>query len=251
MSYFKNDSLRSYTTIIHKHTDAEGNIVAEQVENEIKQVVDRVVLLEQIPHRAMGTEVMLEQKSLITGKVEYIKLVEIDMREAITKNNQFKIDYNTGKLYVHYDLEGLNLKINYWGTGSVLLHASRIYTQLDANGDVVITLEELIESIKNMTDVAYVADMLRQIEASKTSTITGIQFDEFKDRIDNIEQDLKKNKDDTIFIGNDVIEIKENMDSVVQVVEDVEVRMGVLENNYLNPRLVSNEDIDSILEGLI
>lgn len=250
MSYFKNDSLRSYTTIIHKHTDAEGNIVAEQIDNEMKQVVDRVVLLEQIPHRAMGTEVMLEKKNLFTGKVEYIKLIEVDMREDITKSNQFKIDYNTGKLYVHYDLEGLNLKINYWGTGSVLLHASRVYTQLDANGDVVITLEELIESIKNMTDVTYIANLLREIEQSKISTTSGLQFDKFYERLDNIERDLKKNKDDVILIGNDVINVKENMDNVVQIVDDVEVRMQVLESNYLNPKLISNEEIDIILGGL-
>lgn len=251
MSYFKNDSLRSYTTIIHKHTDAEGNIVAEQIDNEMKQIVDRVVLLEQIPHRAMGTEVMLEKKNLFTGKVEYVKLIEIDMREDITKSNQFKIDYNTGKLYVHYDLEGLNLKISYWGTGSVLLHASRVYTQLDANGDVIITLEELIENIKNLTDVTYITNLLREIEQSKTSTITGVQFSKFYERLDNIEQDLKKSKDDIILIGNDVIGVKENMTNVVQVVEDVEIRMQVLENNYLNPSLVTNQDIDTILEGLI
>lgn len=251
MSYFKNDSLRSYTTIIHKHTDAEGNIIAEQIDNEIKQVVDRIVLLEQIPHRAMGTNVMLEKKNLFTGKIEYLKLIEIDMREEITKNNQFKIDYNTGKLYVHYDLEGLNLNISYWGTGNVLLHASRIYTQLDANCDVVITLEELINSIKNMTDVTYITNLLNEIEKSKTSTITGVKFDKFYERLDNIEQDLKKSKDDVILIGNDVVQVKDDMTSVRQSVEDVEVRMQTLENNYLNPRLITNSEIDEILEGLI
>lgn len=250
MNYFKSDSLRSYTTIIHKHTDAEGNVIAEQIDNEIKQVVDRVVLLEQIPHRAMGTEVMLESKNLFTGKVEYIKLTEIDMREDITKNNQFKIDYNTGKLYVHYDLEGLNLKISYWGTGSVLLHASRVYTQLDAHNNIVVTLEELIQNIKNMTDVTYITDILKQIEDSKVSPVSGMRFDEFKDRIDNIEKDLKKNKEDTIFVGNDVIEVKENMGTVVETVEDVVVRMEVLENNYLNPSLITTAEIDEILEGL-
>ena len=60
--------------------------------------------------------------------------------------NQYKVDYNNGIVYFHPSREGLTCLFTYVGTGSYYLNASRIYTELNSNGDIIQTLKDIIES---------------------------------------------------------------------------------------------------------
>lgn len=164
MGFTTNDSLRKYTTLLQRHTDVNGNNVCEEIKDEVKQVIDREVLLEQIPHPYMGMSVVYSEKNPATNNVTNTILKEIDMNETLTSFDQMKVDYNTGKIILHYALEGKYLNISYWGMGYNLIHSSRVYTKLDENLNVTQTLEDIIEKLRNINNAGYIVDTLQTLE---------------------------------------------------------------------------------------
>lgn len=164
MGFTTNDSLRKYTTLLQRHTDNNGNNVCEEIKDEVKQVIDREVLLEQIPHPYMGISVVYSEKNAATNNVTNTILKEIEMNETLTSFDQMKIDYDTGKIILHYTLEGKYINISYWGMGYNLINSSRVYTKLDENGNVIQTLEDIIEILRNMNNAGYIVDTLQNLE---------------------------------------------------------------------------------------
>lgn len=55
-------------------------------------------------------------------------LAEKQPTQTIDTVNEFKIDYTTGLVYVHPDLEGYDITADYYSRGIVMYPASRIYT---------------------------------------------------------------------------------------------------------------------------
>lgn len=148
------NGFKKHTSIIKKHTDANGNTIIKNIEDEFKQVVHSHVVLEQIPHSLMNFEVYLvtttKNLNRLTGDYSvdqsFTRLTMIEHTKTILNENQYKVDFTEGKVWVHPDLEGKILSLNYWGEGYSLIHTSRVYTQLDENGDIVETLETLMEA---------------------------------------------------------------------------------------------------------
>lgn len=250
MSFTTNDSLKQYTTILQRHTDAYGNNVCEEIKDELKQVIDREVLLEQIPHPYLGIAVVYPEKNIVDGAITNLVLKEIHMKETINNKNEIKIDYNTGKIMTHYSLEGKYLKISYWGRGHSLIHSSRVYTQLDEYGDVRQTLEQMIDIIYKLGDTNYIVRVLQDIENARGSLLKRVDYPEINERLNAIEEGIMDYLNDHLKLNQSLDDVVKNIDSIRDLAEDVDYRMGILENNYLNPNFIKTEEIDSILGGL-
>lgn len=251
VSFTTNNSLNKYTLITQSHTDANGNNICEQIENELKQVVDREVLLEQIPHPHLGVQIIFPEVNVVNGTTNNIVLKEIDKNEIISNKNEMKIDYVTGKVTVHYSLEGKYVLCNYWGKGHSLIHSSRVYTKLDEYGSIVQTLEDLIITIMNLGNTDYIVEVLKDITDAKTSIINGTDYDSVKARLEDIELKIKGYLNDHVALSNKVTGMDSSIANVENIANDVDYRMSVFENNYMNPNVVSNADIDVILGGLV
>lgn len=247
-----NNSLKNYTSLMYRHTDEFGNNVCEQIENEIKQVVDREITLEQIPHPHLGVKVVYSQRHPIDGSlVSSMVLTEVDKNDSLINGNQMKVNYTTGKITFHHSLEGKYLNINYWGMGYNMIHASRIYTKFDEHGNIIETLDHMIQLIRNMGDADYILSILNQIENAKVSIINGVEYSEINERLNSIEQNIKEYLDDHMGIASKLVDVKNGIENAIAIANDVDYRMSVLENNYLNPNLITNSQIDAIIGGLV
>ena len=251
MGFTTRNSLKNHTTIMHRHVDVNGNNVCEHISNEKKQVVDRVVLLEQVPHPHLGLSIIYSKRHPIDGTIENIKLKEIDIKENITNQFEFKVDYTSGRIYTHQAMEGLYLNINYWGMGYNLIHSSRIFTQLDEHGNIVQTLEELIEMLRHVGDVDYIVDVIKDLELSRYSTLKDINYKTLNERLVNIEDSVRTYLNDHLKMSKEFNLIKEDIVETKAIADDVFNRMEVLEGNYLNPKVISNAQIDEILGKLV
>ena len=251
MGFATRNSLVNNTTIMHRHVDVNGNNVCEHIHNEKKQVVNRIVLLEQVPHPRLGLSVIYPKRHPIDGTTENIKLKEIDIKDNITNQFEFKVDYTTGRIHTHQSMEGLYLNIGYWGMGYNLIHSSRIFTQLDEHGNVVQTLEELIEMLRLVCDADYIIDVIKDLEISRYSTLKDIDYKTLNERLVSIEETVKGYLSDHLKMGKEFNGIKDDMAKTKAIADDVFNRMEVLEGNYLNPKVISNTQIDEILGKLV
>lgn len=191
--------------------------------------------------------------SIITwaSAIENIKLKEIDIKENITNQFEFKVDYTSGRIYTHQAMEGLYLNINYWGMGYNLIHSSRIFTQLDEHGNIVQTLEELIEMLRHVGDVDYIVDVIKDLELSRYSTLKDINYKTLNERLVNIEDSVRTYLNDHLKMSKEFNLMKEDIVETKAIADDVFNRMEVLEGNYLNPKVISNAQIDEILGKLV
>ena len=148
------NGFKKYTSIIKKHTDSNGNTIVKNIENEFKQVVNNHINLEQVPHSLMSFEVYLvtltknedAKSGSYTIDQSFSRMYMAEGNASLLNETQYKVDFTEGKVWVHPDLEGRVLSVNYWGEGYSLIHTSRVYTKLDEKGDIVETLEMLMEA---------------------------------------------------------------------------------------------------------
>lgn len=131
-------NFRTHTNIIKRHTDDNGSQVVEQITKEQKQIVNNHIVLEQVPHPHYTMDVTCATEDSI------IRLANVTYLEEINSLSHYKIDYTQGKIWVHPDLEGKILTVSYWGMGYELIHASRVYTEINRAGDVVESLGNII-----------------------------------------------------------------------------------------------------------
>ena len=121
--------------IIKWHKDGQGNKISLQIINEEHVIVKRQITLMQIPDPFNSVEIN-----------DMIELKGIDKNKEIESANQFKVDYSTGLVTFHSDLEAANITVDkYYGRGIIYYPSSRIYTKAQ-DGNVVETLGDILES---------------------------------------------------------------------------------------------------------
>lgn len=120
-------------TIINWNLDNEGKPISLPVENEIKQILNKKIILEGIPDEQY--------------RINIDNFVEINIRDKIENENEFKCDYTYGVLYFHNNQEGQEININkYYSRGQFYFPASRIYSSIDSYGNITNTIQNLIDT---------------------------------------------------------------------------------------------------------
>lgn len=119
---------------IHKNSD--GMPVSKMIQNEIGVVIDRKIVLKEIPDKLHPIE--------ITG------YFEVDEPDYVEQLNQIWVDYQYGVIWFHPDIqEKKQITISkYYGVGLWLLPSSRIYMEIDENS-VVSTIDDFFNSIRS------------------------------------------------------------------------------------------------------
>lgn len=216
---------------------------------ELKQIIDvhSCVVLNQLPDETYGIN--------IDGFTEVY-----DIEDVTTKS--FKVDYANGVIYFHRYNIGKNIVSEYMGIGSYLLSASRIYTKYDKHGNVLETLEELldksklyIEAIESMYGAVNVInkldedivigttlheDLIKYLNVTKGGMIKKITLSQFTKRSDGYYQfRINHNLDSDCIIVNLIdTDLKEGL--VSTVVYDDNNNLTVLSDKQRNITVVMN-----------
>ena len=121
--------------ILKRNTDSQGNPVSINIVD-IKPVMDNhsCIVLSQIPDEYHGLS--------IEGYSEVFDVENVGAKD-------YKVDYANGVVYFNPVNIGKTITIDYKGIGCELIYCSRVASKLDAYGNVIETLEEMIEKGKN------------------------------------------------------------------------------------------------------
>ena len=90
-------------------------------------------------------------------------MIEIGFKDKITEENQFKVDYTNGYIFTHHDKEGLSINITSYASRGVNMYpASRVWSEININGDVTETLKDVICTGKTLNDNMAQAENIRK-----------------------------------------------------------------------------------------
>ncbi len=105
---------------------------------------------------------IVQQKILLDELPDPITRVSINgMVETQSINpelNQFYCNYHLGTCHFNVANEGQTVSVNWKGRGNAAIPISRIWTQIDSNGDVIETLEQMINNYNLYTESVRVAN---------------------------------------------------------------------------------------------
>lgn len=191
------------TIITKRNTDSSGSPISVKL-IEVRQVMDsyNCIVLTQIPDEL--------HRIYIEGFTEVFDIERLDKKN-------FKVDYNQGIIYFHPFNIGKTISIEYYGTGYELISASRVFTKVDKYGNIIDTLESILErsdlQLKLIESLGGAIKVIEKLDENiKNANNLNTYFDEkipeatgLKNELDTIVTDAKGWKDQ---LHNDVQEGK-------------------------------------------
>ena len=175
--------------ITKRNTDSEGNPISVSL-IETRQIFDGpFIVLRQAPDDLYRVN--------IQGYTEVFDIERLKVHE-------FKVDYEQGIVYFHPKAIGKTIVVEYYGRGYELISASRIFTKYDKYGNVIETLEDVIDSVYKIKPT------LDRISKSE-------------ELIDQIHSDLDKAETIMPQLNELVTEgerVKEELDEVINAAQD-------------------------------
>lgn len=97
------------------------------------------------------TFIMLPQYPSPNHRFIIKDFIQVENREDIVKKNEFWVDYKEGFVYFHPSLQDTWITIKeFYGIGINRIDAKRIVTKLDATGNVVQVLQDIIDAYKEI-----------------------------------------------------------------------------------------------------
>ena len=176
--------------ITKRNTDSEGNPISVYLIETKKIFSDgSFIVLKQIPDEL--------ERVTIHGYKEVFDVERMKVHE-------FKVDYEQGIVYFHPKAIGKTIVVEYYGRGYELISASRIFTKYDKYGNVIETLEDVIDSVYKIKPT------LDRISKSE-------------ELIDQIHSDLDKAETIMPQLNELVTEgerVKEELDEVINAAQD-------------------------------
>lgn len=160
--------------IFHRNVDENNNPISESIPSENITVFHSKSYLNQIPDKYYRVTIN-----------NIADMVEIDINEDITSENQYKVPYGSDRLiYFHPNKEGQVINVSYYGIGYTFIDSDNICTKKDDEGNVIQTLEDYLNSIKEIIgelDIAglKILDLYATLSALETAHPTGSTGDAY------------------------------------------------------------------------
>ena len=192
---------------------------------ELKQVIDvhSCIVLNQLPDKSTGID--------IEG------FSEVEHIDDLTEKT-IKVDYDNGVIYFHPFNVGKTLTVNYSGIGYTLISASRVYTKYDREGNVLETLEELIDRVRLQLDaIEHIGGAIEIIEKMENMNTTAQELHE------SLVLDMKNAKEANDELNNSVIKGNDTAKSLEQ-----RITLARETNLGLANTIVSAEERDVMLK---
>lgn len=218
------------TIITKRNVDSGGNPISVKL-IEIRQIMDNYscVVLSQTPDEF--------NRIYIEGFTEVFDIEKLDKKN-------FKVDYNQGIIYFHPFNIGKAIAIEYYGVGYELISASRVFTKVDKYGNVIDTLEEILNRVslqlKLIESLGGAIKVIEKLDEDiKNANNLNAYFDEMIPEATELKNEL-----DTI-----VTDAKGWKDQLKQDVEDGKVLQPLLHNDIIQGREVKQQLDQSIADA--
>lgn len=199
--------MNSNTTIFKYNINTNGEPISVRIDNENKMVspLYYTIQLEQIPDEFHRIVVLNENKTPMT---------EVFNLEDVSSENEFYVDYNVGKIYLHSSQAGKTKGLSYYGQGIELFSCERIYdstTYKETN--IIKTIQEIIDAGRECLEAMEVyGDIIDVFNLLKDTITEGY----------NVDEQLH----DTIDEARDVDRQINNLTKVVQVTDWTVIESG-------------------------
>ena len=206
--------------ITKRNTDSEGNPISVYLIETKKIFSDgSFIVLKQIPDEL--------ERVTIHGYKEVFDVERMKVHE-------FKVDYEQGIVYFHPKAIGKIIVVEYYGKGYELISASRIFTKYDKFGNVIETLEDIIEKIH---EIKPTLDRLTKSEELIN------EVNENLDRLEILNPEMKNNIEVGTNVKNELEEsIANAQDDIATISATGNVEMLVSANEwYLNVDVYEKE----------
>lgn len=206
--------------ITKRNTDSEGNPISVYLIETKKIFSDgSFIVLKQIPDEL--------ERVTIQGYKEVFDVERMKVHE-------FKVDYEQGIVYFHPKAVGKTIVVEYYGKGYELISASRIFTKYDKFGNVIETLEDIIEKIH---EIKPTLDRLTKSEELIN------EVNENLDRLEILNPEMKNNIEVGTNVKNELEEsIANAQDDIATISATGNVEMLVSTNEwYLNVDVYEKE----------
>lgn len=206
--------------ITKRNTDSEGNPISVYLIETKKIFSDgSFIVLKQIPDEL--------ERVTIQGYKEVFDVERMKVHE-------FKVDYEQGIVYFHPKAVGKTIVVEYYGKGYELISASRIFTKYDKFGNVIETLEDIIEKIH---EIKPTLDRLTKSEELIN------EVNENLDRLEILNPEMKNNIEVGTNVKNELEEsIANAQDDIATISATGNVEMLVSANEwYLNVDVYEKE----------
>ena len=116
--------------VISWNVDENGNKVSVSVANEQLRVINGKAVLNGLPDE--------QYRVTISGYVEK------NIRETLINANEFKVDYLHGFIFFHESVGDITLYANYYSRGIWQIPVSKVWVNLDINGNIVQTMDGVV-----------------------------------------------------------------------------------------------------------
>lgn len=218
------------TIITKRNVDSGGNPISVKL-IEIRQIMDNYscVVLSQTPDEY--------NRIYIEGFTEVFDIERLDKKN-------FKVDYSQGIIYFHPFNIGKAISIEYYGTGYELISASRVFTKVDKYGNVIDTLEEILNraslQLKLIESLGGAIKVIEKLDEDiKNANNLNAYFDKMIPEATGLKNEL-----DTI-----VTDAKGWKDQLKQDVEDGKILQPLLHNDIIQGREVKQQLDQSIADA--
>lgn len=191
------------------YVDNNGNKYSVLVTNEEHRVVDSRVILNGLPDP--GYRVVVESNGNI--------LTEVSLNEKLSDNTKYKVDYASGFVNLHSNLEGQMVNVKqYHSRGLTYFPASRVYTELDEWGKVKETVSDIEGSITQVIEITEtLPDKLEQvIEAGQIIDSEMANIEEFGRQFN----ELKQMSEEATAKANIIIDFMSQIDSATDELQE-------------------------------
>ena len=215
------------TIITKRNVDSMENPIGVKL-LEKKQVMDNhsCIVLSQIPDE--------NYRITIEGFNEVFNSDELG-------NDNFYVSYSQGVVHFSPRYHGKTVVIEYYGIGYELISASRVFYKYDKRGNVIETLEEILDNAKEQLElIKTLGDSVRVIEKLEMDLENG------KVLHDNLENDIEVGTPLQENLHSDIVEAKKWKDQLHQDVEDGKVLQPLLQQTVDDA-----EDVKSRLDKSI
>jgi len=130
------------------NVDENGNKISVQMQPESHTVVNGKITLIQIPDKFQKVQV---DENIVfndpSTKVNEYNFYEINDFKTPLGVDKFRVDYQSGIITFYPSHEGKSITVTrYYGRGVILTPSSRIYSRLDEAGNVVETIQNIIDN---------------------------------------------------------------------------------------------------------
>ena len=204
---------KSYSNpiITNYRYSADGDRISNKIENEKHLISNSCVPLNELPDIQMGVIVKANENAL----------TEIRNEEEEITEDKFFVDYINGFIYFNKKLNGTQVEISYNGMGVTFFPASRVWLNVDNQNQVIKTLSDIEDDIK---------------EHTKTTN-------SFKDLIQsslNLKNELSKEKNKAENTSKELKSALDNANSAIKELSNSPIAQNLKDAKEINTTLESN-----------